>query len=71
MSKELLKLLESMRHHSWKLIVTLAKGWFYLSIFLLIMNQFGSFQKMKLHKRGIVSEDDADSLLESTQISLD
>jgi hypothetical protein len=44
---------------------------FYLFIFLLIMNQFGSFQKMKLHKRGIISEDDADGLLESTQISLD
>jgi hypothetical protein len=50
LSKELLKLLESMRYHSWKYIVTLDEAWFYLSIFLLITNQFGSVQKMKLHK---------------------
>jgi hypothetical protein len=30
-SKELLKLLESMRYHSWKYIVTLNEAWFYLS----------------------------------------
>jgi hypothetical protein len=29
---ELLKLLESMRHHSWKYIVTLDEAWFYLFI---------------------------------------
>jgi hypothetical protein len=34
MSKELLKLLESMRHHSWKYILTLDDAWFDLSIFL-------------------------------------
>jgi hypothetical protein len=49
MSKELLKLLESMRNHSWEYIVTLNEARFY-SIFLLITNQFGSLQKMKLHK---------------------
>jgi hypothetical protein len=38
MSKELLKLLESIRHHSWKYIVTFEEAWFYLLIFLLIMN---------------------------------
>jgi len=71
MSKELLKLLESMRHHSWKYIVTLDEAWFYLSIFLLITNQFGSVQKMKLHKGRVISEDDADGRLEPTRISLD
>jgi hypothetical protein len=40
MSKELLKLLESRRHHSRKFLVTLDEAWFYLSIFLLITNQF-------------------------------
>jgi hypothetical protein len=35
MSKGLLKLLESMRHHSWKYIVRFDEGWFYPSIFLL------------------------------------
>jgi hypothetical protein len=31
MSKESLKLLESMRHHSWKYRLTLDEGWLYLS----------------------------------------
>jgi hypothetical protein len=44
---------------------------FYLSIFLLITNQFGSVRKMKLHKGRIISEDDVDSCLEPTRISLD
>jgi hypothetical protein len=34
MSKELLKLLEFMRHHLWKYIMTLDEAWFDLSIFL-------------------------------------
>jgi hypothetical protein len=34
MSKELLKLFESIRLHSWKYVVTLDEAWFYLSIFL-------------------------------------
>jgi hypothetical protein len=38
MLKELLELLESMRHHSWKYIVTLDEAWFDLLIFLLITN---------------------------------
>jgi hypothetical protein len=50
MSKDLLKLLESRRHHSWKYIMTLDEARFYLLIFLLITSQFGSVQKMKLHK---------------------
>jgi hypothetical protein len=64
MSKELLKLLESMRHHSWKYIVTLNEAWFYLSIFLLITNQFDSVQEMKFHKGRVISEDHVDSPLE-------
>jgi hypothetical protein len=44
---------------------------FYLSIFLLITNQFGSVQKMDLPKGRIISEDDADGRLEPTRISLD
>jgi hypothetical protein len=79
MSKELLKLLESMRHHSWKYLKTLAETWFdlsiflsfYLFIFLLITNQFGSVQKMKLYKGRVISEDDFDSRRELAQISLD
>jgi hypothetical protein len=35
------------------------------------MNQFGSVQKMKLHKGKVISEDDADGRLEPTRISLD
>jgi hypothetical protein len=50
MSNELLKLLESTKHHSWKYIVMLDETWFYLFIFLLITNQIGSVHKMKLHK---------------------
>jgi hypothetical protein len=42
MSKELLKLLGFMKHHSWKYIVTFDEAWFYLSIFILITNSFGS-----------------------------
>jgi glycosylphosphatidylinositol transamidase (GPIT) subunit GPI8 len=71
MLKELLKLLESMRHYSWKSRVTLDEGWFCLSLFLLITNQFGSVQKTKLHKskeKYILSEDDADGRLESSWI---
>jgi hypothetical protein len=74
MSKELLKLLESMRHHSRKSIVTLDEAWFGFSIFRLITNQFVSVQKMKLHKgtkERALSEDDADGRLEPTRISLD
>jgi hypothetical protein len=74
MPTELLKLLEYMRHHPWKSIVTLDEAWFSISIFLLITNQFGSVQKMKLHtgeKILVISEDDADSRLEPTWISVD
>jgi hypothetical protein len=45
--------------------------WFDLSIFLLITNQFGPVQKMKLHKGRAISEDDANGRLEPTLISLD
>jgi hypothetical protein len=38
MSKELLKLLESMGHHLWKFILTLDEAWFHRSIFRLITN---------------------------------
>jgi hypothetical protein len=71
MSAEILKLLELIRRHSWKYRVTLDETWFYLSIFLLITNQFGWAQKMKLYKGRIISEDDADDRLELTRISLD
>jgi hypothetical protein len=87
MSKELLKLFESMKHHSWKYIGMFAEAWFNLSIFLsfylsiflsfnlsiflLITNQFGSVQKMKLDKERVISKDDADGHLEPTWISLD
>jgi hypothetical protein len=79
MSKEFLKLLEFMRHHSWKYRVTLDEAWFYLSIFLsfylsiflLITNEFGSVQKMELHKRRVISEEDADGRLEPRRISFD
>jgi hypothetical protein len=70
-SKELLKLLESMRHHSWKSTVMLDEAWCYLFIILLIMNQFGSVQKMKLHKGRVIFEDDAHGCLEPTRISFD
>jgi hypothetical protein len=70
MSKELLKPLEAMRHHSWKYIVTRDEAWFYLCSFLLITDQFGSVQKMKLHKWRVISEDDADGRLEPRRISL-
>jgi hypothetical protein len=71
MSKELLKLLGSMRHHLRQYIATLDEAWFYLSVFLLTMNQFGTVQKMKLHTGGAISEGDADGRLEPTRISLD
>jgi hypothetical protein len=56
--------------------VTPDEAWFCLSmfrffIFLLITNQFGSVQKMMLHKGRDVSEDHANRRLEPTQISLD
>jgi hypothetical protein len=54
--------------------VTLDEAWFYLSIFLLITNQFGSVQKMKLRKgreNWMISEKDADGRLELRRISLD
>jgi hypothetical protein len=69
-----MKLLESMRHQSWKYILSLDEAWFYLSIFLLITNQFGSVQKMKLHKgreNCAISDNDADGRLERRLISLD
>jgi hypothetical protein len=68
MPKELSKLLESRRHYSWKYRVTLDEAWFYLSIFPGMANQFGPVQKMKLQKRRIISEDDADGRLEPIQI---
>jgi hypothetical protein len=68
-SKELLKLLEFMRHHSWKCVVRLDEAWFDLSIFLLITNQFGSVQNVKLPKGRVISEGDADDRLEPTRIS--
>jgi hypothetical protein len=51
--------------------LTLDEAWFYLSIFLLMANPFGSVQKTKLHKGRVISEDDADNHLEPTRISLD
>jgi hypothetical protein len=36
MSKKLLKLLESMKYHSWKYIVTLDEAWFDLTFFLFL-----------------------------------
>jgi hypothetical protein len=60
-----------MRHHSWKRTLTFDEAWFDLSIFLLITNQFGSAQKMKLHKGRVISEDNAGGRLEPTRISLD
>jgi hypothetical protein len=53
-----------MMHHSWKHIVTLDEAWFYLSVFLLITNQVGSVQKMKLQKKRTIPEDNADGRLE-------
>jgi hypothetical protein len=47
------------------------EAWFYLSIFLLIINQFGSAQKMKIRNGRVISEDNADGRLERTRISLD
>jgi hypothetical protein len=49
----------------------LDEAWFDVSFFLPITNQFGSVQKMKLHKRRVISEDDADSCLEFAPVSLD
>jgi hypothetical protein len=51
--------------------MTLDETWFYLSIFLLITNQFGSVPKMKLDKRRVISEDGADGRLEPIRIFLD
>jgi hypothetical protein len=51
LSKELLKFFDSLRHHSWKDMMTLDEARLYPSIFLLIMNQFHSAQKRRLHKR--------------------
>jgi hypothetical protein len=62
MSKELLKLLESRRHNLWKYIVTLGEVCFFLFVFLGITNQYGSVQKMKLHKGRVISKDDADRI---------
>jgi hypothetical protein len=64
MSKGVLKLFEFMRHYLWKFLMTVNKAWFYLSIFLLITNQFGSVQKMKLHNGRVIFEDEADGHLE-------
>jgi hypothetical protein len=69
MSKELLKLLEFMRDHSWKDRMTLDEAWFYPSIFLLITNQFSLIEKLKLHKGRVISADDVDSRLKPTGIS--
>jgi hypothetical protein len=49
----------------------LDEAWFYLSIILLITNQFGSVQKMKLHNGGVICEDYVESRLEATWLSLD
>jgi predicted phosphatase len=68
---ELLTLLESMRYHSWKYIVALDEAWFYLSIVLLIMNQFDSVQKMKLHNERVIFKDNANGHLEPIWVSLD
>jgi hypothetical protein len=62
--------------------MALYEAWFYLSIFLsfylsifrLITNQFGSVQKMKLHKgrkNCVISEDDAGRRLEAAWMSFD
>jgi hypothetical protein len=59
-----------MRHHSRQYTATLEEIWFYLSVFFLIMNQFVSVSKMKLHKGRAISEDGADGRLEPTRISL-
>jgi hypothetical protein len=71
MSKELLKLFEFMRHHPWKYRVRPDDIWFYLLTVLVITNQFGSVQKMKLHTKRANSQDDADRRVEPTRISLD
>jgi hypothetical protein len=64
-SKELLKLLESMRHHSWKYRVTLGEAWFDRSI-------VRSFDLSTNHESIWLSPgDDADGRLEATWISLD
>jgi hypothetical protein len=49
----------------------LGEAWFHLSLFLFITNQFGSVQKMKLHKGRVISDDNADGRLKPTGISLD
>jgi hypothetical protein len=73
MFKEFLKLLESMRHHSWKQIVTLDRVLalaFYFSVFLLVTSQFGSIQKMNLHRGRIISKGNADGRREPARIRL-
>jgi hypothetical protein len=52
-------------------MVKFDEAWVDLSLFLLIMNQFGSVQKMKFHKGRFISEDDTDGRLDRTRISLD
>jgi hypothetical protein len=83
MSKELLKLLEFMRHHSWKYIMTLDEAWFDFSIFLsFYLSIFLSFYSTdresiwlspedKFHKGRVIFKDDANGRLEPTWISLD
>jgi hypothetical protein len=68
MPKELLRLLEFMRHHSWKYMMTRSEAWFYLSPDH--ESIWFSPEDETLQKR-VISEDDADHCLEPTRISLD
>jgi hypothetical protein len=51
--------------------MTFDEAWFYISIFLLIMNHFDSVQKTRLYKGRTISEDDANECPKPTQISFD
>jgi hypothetical protein len=70
MSKGLLKLLESMKYHSWKYIARLKESWVYLSIFLVTTDRFVSVQRMKLRNGTVISEDETDVIWNPYELDL-